>query len=75
MLDLKQEGLNGDKEIKLKNLVLHSNEEFSFCLFREGWLLVGSDPMTDKPCYASRGPAYTLESALHPNWINWKLSA
>ncbi|MFZ4632293.1 MAG: hypothetical protein ACOYL8_03800 [Patescibacteria group bacterium] len=75
VLDLKEEGLNGDKEIKLKSLTLHPDEEFTFCLFRDGWSLIGSDPMTGNPCYASSGPFYSFESALHTNWIDWKLSA
>lgn len=75
VLDLKEEGLNGDKEVRLKSLLLKPGEESCFCLFRDGWSLIGEDPMTNKPCYASSGPSYSLESALHPNWINWKPSA
>lgn len=75
VLDLKEEGLNGDEEIRLKSLILHPNEEFTFCLFEDGWKLIFSDPMTGKPCYARSGPAYSFESALHPDWLNWKISA
>lgn len=75
VLNLKEEGLNGDKEIKLKSLNLHKNEEFTFCLFEAGWSLIESDPMTDEPCYSSSGPYYSLESALHPDWINWELNS
>lgn len=72
--DIKEEGGFGDKEITLKSLILNPQKEYEFSLFGEGWSLIFSDPFTDKPCYSSRAPSYSLESALHPDWINCKIA-